>query len=236
MGWIGTRVFTKQNRKRLHLFYKILYALNSIHRNGIIHRDLKPGNLIFDTKNLNLYLIDFGEFYMPNVSKSLSVSTLYYKPPEILVGYMYYDYAFDLWSTGTIFASLIFNKKRFFDGENNTDIVTRIMDVLGYDNLESYIRKLRVQVHGDFPQDYGSLHVGNTSGVGLKYFKGNDTPLATDLALDLLEKLLVYDHDRRITANEAMQHAFFNDVRNEINFIQDFGALHVPEIVTEEQL
>ena len=34
--------------------------------------------------------------------------------------------------------------------------------------------------------------------------------------LDLLDKLLIYDHERRLTASEAMRHVFFDEVREEI--------------------
>jgi casein kinase II subunit alpha len=41
--------------------------------------------------------------------------------------------------------------------------------------------------------------------------------MPSEESLDLLDKLLVYDHDARLTAKEAMAHPYFNDVRDRVN-------------------
>lgn len=49
------------------------------------------------------------------------------------------------------------------------------------------------------------------------YINEDNKDLATKDALDLLNKLLVYDHDKRITAKEALYHPFFDSVKDMFN-------------------
>ena len=56
--------------------YKVVGAIEQIHKKGIVHRDLKPGNLM--VKNDKIILIDFGlakKFYGESKSKRRTVST-----------------------------------------------------------------------------------------------------------------------------------------------------------------
>lgn len=75
-----------------------------------MHRDIKLANTII--KNDTLYLIDWGlgEFYHPKKKLTTKVGTRYYKAPELLVGFQYYDYSIDMWSFGCNLASLLFKK------------------------------------------------------------------------------------------------------------------------------
>lgn len=47
-----------------------------------------------------------------------------------------------------------------------------------------------------------------------KFITEDNRHLVTPEALDLLSKLLTYDHQLRPTAAEAMAHEYFNPVRN----------------------
>ena len=72
-----------------------------------------------------LRLIDWGlaEFYHPNQEYNVRVASRYFKGPELLVDYQYYDYSLDMWSLGCMLASMIFRKEPFFHGHDNYDQV-----------------------------------------------------------------------------------------------------------------
>jgi casein kinase II subunit alpha len=74
---------------------------------------------------LKLRLIDWGlaEFYHPGQEYNVRVASRYFKGPELLVDYQYYDYSLDMWSLGCMLASLIFRKEPFFHGHDNYDQV-----------------------------------------------------------------------------------------------------------------
>ena len=68
-------------------------------------------------------IIDWGlaDFYHPSKTFNVRVSTKYYKAPELLLGNKYYDYQLDVWSTGCMFAGMMFCKSPFFKGVDNDD-------------------------------------------------------------------------------------------------------------------
>lgn len=54
-------------------------------------------------------MIDWGlaEFYFPGKDYNVRVASRYFKSPELLLSYQYYDYSLDVWSTGALFAGIV---------------------------------------------------------------------------------------------------------------------------------
>ena len=72
---------------------QIAAAINVIHRNNIVHRDLKPQNLLISEIG-ELKLADFGlarAQSVPSHTFSSEVVTLWYRPPEVLLGSTHYS-------------------------------------------------------------------------------------------------------------------------------------------------
>lgn len=88
-------------------------------------------------------MIDWGlaEFYHINKDYNVRVASRYFKGPELLVDDIYYDYSLDIWSTGAMFAGIIFKKEPFFHGSDNYDQLVKIVKVLGTDSLHQYLKK-----------------------------------------------------------------------------------------------
>lgn len=78
---------------------------------------------MIDHSQKKLRLIDWGlgEFYHPDAELNVRVASRYYKGPELLIDYKEYDYSLDIWSTGCMFAGMIFMIDTFFKGESNED-------------------------------------------------------------------------------------------------------------------
>lgn len=92
---------------------QLLSGLDHCHSHGVLHRDIKGSNLLVDNNGI-LKIADFGlaSFYDPHLSVPLTsrVVTLWYRPPELLLGASHYGVAVDLWSTGCILGELYAGK------------------------------------------------------------------------------------------------------------------------------
>lgn len=85
---------------------QLLEGIKFCHANNILHRDLKPQNLLINREG-ELKIADFGlarAIGIPVRGYTHEVVTLWYRPPDILLGERNYSKAVDMWSAGCIFA------------------------------------------------------------------------------------------------------------------------------------
>lgn len=191
--------------------YELLKALDYSHSMGIMHRDVKPHNVMIDHDKKVLRLIDWGlaEYYHPGTEYNVRVASRYFKGPELLVDFRLYDYSLDLWSYGCMLASMVFKKEPFFHGNSNTDQLVQIVRVLGSDDLNRYLQTYNLTLSDDY-EDLGYYNRRPWK----RFINENNQHLVSEEFLDFIDKLLRYDHQERLTAKEAMAHAYFNPVRN----------------------
>jgi cyclin-dependent kinase 9 len=95
------------------IMHQLLNGLYYIHKNFILHRDMKTANILV-TKEGKLKLADFGlarAIEQPKADNQATrytnrVVTLWYRPPELLLGERCYGKAIDMWGAGCIMAEL----------------------------------------------------------------------------------------------------------------------------------
>ena len=102
--------FTSEDIK--HYLFNALKGINYAHSNGVMHRDIKPHNILVNAEDKSVKVADWGqaEFYKPGTEYSTKVAALFYKAPELLLEYPFYDYSVDIWALGCVLAELIFQK------------------------------------------------------------------------------------------------------------------------------
>lgn len=170
-----------------YLMEEILSGVSFLHSRGVMHRDLKPSNILFSTKAAEVKLCDFGFSVRFGSSKTASfspqVGTLWYKSPQLLLARRRYSCEVDMWAVGCIMAELVLGKP-LFRGTSEADQLYCINRVIN--PPFSLLRKKMAAAASD-------------SGA---------VPL-TPAGIDLLQRLLAYEPENRITAADALNHAWF---------------------------
>lgn len=192
-------LFTELNRTEfIGIMRRVLAGIAYAHSRGIVHRDIKPQNIIVSADKKECKIIDWGlaEFYIPHTEYNVKVASRFYKAPELLVDYTYYDFSLDMWSFGCILAEYFTKKTPFFCGKDNFDQLFVISDVLGKYDFQSYIRKYQIS-----PPDgvYVSKNPKRKSII-----IDNDKDL-----VHIVDNLLLYDHAERLTAQQCQENPFF---------------------------
>ncbi|EPR77943.1 Cyclin dependent protein kinase [Spraguea lophii 42_110] len=120
----------KQFLKRMA--YQIISGVDYCHKRGILHRDIKPQNILMDRSG-NMKLADFGlarVISVPLRTYTHDIITLWYRPPELLLGFRHYSYSVDIWSIGCIVAELRILRP-LFPGDSEIDQIFRIFKIMG---------------------------------------------------------------------------------------------------------
>merc|ERR1719201_2280553 len=114
------------------LAYQLCRGIEFCHANRIIHRDLKPQNLLIDSR-MRLKIADFGlarAFTLPVPQYTHEVVTVWYRPPEILLGSALYSIPVDLWGIGCVHAEMATGAP-LFCGDSEIDTIFKIFQKLG---------------------------------------------------------------------------------------------------------
>jgi len=197
-----------------YYIYQVLRALDYSHSQGIMHRDVKPHNVMIDHDKRHLRLIDWGlaEFYHMDREYNVRVASRYYKGPELLVDLQHYDYSLDVWSLGCMLAGMVFKKEPFFHGHDNYDQLVKIARVLGTDGLYTYVDKYQLELDPHFDDILGR----HSRKPWSKFITPENQHLVSNDVIDLIDRMLVYDHAERIVPREAMQHRYFQPIQAEL--------------------
>ncbi|KAL0580318.1 hypothetical protein V5O48_001735 [Marasmius crinis-equi] len=185
------------------LMLQLLSAVKHCHSNWILHRDLKTSNLLMNNRG-TIKVADFGlaRRYGDPVGvggMTQLVVTLWYRAPEILLGAEKYSTAVDMWSVGCIFAELLL-KEPLFQAKGELELISMIFKLLGPPTKDSW-------------PEYSSLPLAKTITLPSPQphqFRQKFQYLTT-AGLDLMMSLLTYDPERRISAEEALQHPYFTE-------------------------
>jgi casein kinase II subunit alpha len=198
---------------KLYLF-ELMKALRFCHSRGIMHRDVKPQNIMYEPQTRKLRLIYWGlaEFYQPRARYNIHVASRHFKAIELLVDYQCYDYSVDIWGFGVTMAGIIFNRTPFFRGNDDFDMVAKIATVLGRADLDAYLKKYAIDIPEAMAKDLPKRKA-RMDFASLRQKGDKDRGLITPAAVDLLNRCLRYDHMERISADEALQHEYFRDMR-----------------------
>ncbi|EDL29511.1 mitogen-activated protein kinase 15, partial [Mus musculus] len=187
------------------IFYQLLRATKFIHSGRVIHRDQKPANVLLDSA-CRVKLCDFG------LARSLGdlpegpggqalteyVATRWYRAPEVLLSSRWYTPGVDMWSLGCILGEML-RGQPLFPGTSTFHQLELILKTIPLPSMEEL---------QDLGSDYSALilqNLGSRPQQTLDALLPPDTPPE---ALDLLKRLLAFAPDKRLSAEQALQHPY----------------------------
>ncbi|XP_030447369.1 mitogen-activated protein kinase homolog NTF6-like [Syzygium oleosum] len=189
-----------------YFLYQLLRGLKYVHSANVLHRDLKPSNLLLNA-NCDLKICDFGLARTTSETDFMTeyVVTRWYRAPELLLNCSEYTAAIDVWSVGCILMEIV-TRETLFPGKDYVQQLGLITELLGSpddsdlgflrsDNARKYVKQLPHVSKRSFSQKF---------------------PTVSPLAIDLAEKMLVFDPSKRITVEEALNHPYLSSL-HEIN-------------------
>ncbi|XP_004313997.2 cyclin-dependent kinase 9 [Delphinus delphis] len=195
--------FTLSEIKRV--MQMLLNGLYYIHRNKILHRDMKAANVLI-TRDGVLKLADFGLARAFSLAKNSQpnrytnrVVTLWYRPPELLLGERDYGPPIDLWGAGCIMAEM-WTRSPIMQGNTEQHQLALISQLCGSITPE-------VWPNVDKYELFEKLDL--VKGQKRKVKDRLKAYVRDPYALDLIDKLLVLDPAQRIDSDDALNHDFF---------------------------
>jgi len=192
------------NEHVCYFLYQILRGLKYIHSANVLHRDLKPSNLLLNT-NCDLKICDFGLARIADPDHDHTgflteyVATRWYRAPEIMLNSKGYNKSIDVWSVGCILAEML-NNKALFPGKHYLDQLNHILNVIGSpseDDLKC--------IQNDRARGYLENLPKKSKVPFDRIFQDADP-----MALDLLDKMLTFSPNKRITVEQALSHPYLS--------------------------
>ena len=188
-------------RKAKNWIYQTLKALDFMHRNGIFHRDIKPENILL--RGDQVKLADLGSckgiYSKPPFTEY--ISTRWYRSPECLLTDGYYNYKMDIWGLGCVFFEIL-TLVPLFPGDDEIDQVNKINYLLGSPPDDLYQKLVKNSAHRD------QFCFEHQKGIGINKYLTHVSPKI----IDLMNKMLEYDPDKRLTAKQCLNHECFKDL------------------------
>ncbi|CAO3625760.1 unnamed protein product [Cunninghamella blakesleeana] len=201
------------------ILWQLINGVAYLHANWVLHRDLKPANVlltsegIVKTGDLGLARL-FNKPLQPLFNGDKVVVTIWYRAPELLLGSRHYTKAIDMWAVGCIFGELLALKPIFkgeeakMDNKKNVPFqrsqLTKIFEILGTPSRDRWpgIEQL---------PDYHHLSTFPHCPNNLKQVYQMTPGAKSEAGFNLLSALLEYDPVKRITAEKALSHPYFQE-------------------------
>ena len=182
--------------KRLML--QLLSALAFLHSRRILHRDLKLSNLLYSEKG-ELKLADFGLSRKYKLPLTPKVVSLWYRPPELLLGADVYNESLDNWGAGCAMGELLLGKP-LWNCKSEIEMVGTLFLELGTPNQNNW------------PEFFTLPLIANQS-IVLPIMSSpaklwDRFPGISPAGLSLLSNLILWDPSRRWSAQKA-KHATY---------------------------
>ncbi|KAJ1605095.1 SAP+PHD+MIZ domain-containing protein [Cryptosporidium canis] len=225
-----------------YVVYQLIKVIKYLHSGGLLHRDMKPSNILLNAE-CHVKVADFGlsrsfintrritnhlPSKMDNKTEILGddqpiltdyVATRWYRAPEILLGSTKYTKGIDMWSLGCILGEILCGKP-IFPGSSTMNQLERIINVIDFpsnEDIESIQSPFALTMIESLKEKV-EVNQTNKKDILFKWrnllLKINPKADCNEQALDLLDKLLQFNPNKRISAKDALKHPFVSVFHN----------------------
>lgn len=207
--------------------FQLLQAVAYVHSKNIIHTDLKAENILLvnnPSGACSIKVVDFGSALFSSAWHPPLVGTMHYRAPEAVLQ-AGWSFPLDVWAIACLVVELVTGKHLFELAHDDVHLhmMERALgpipaDLLrkGYANLNQYNTALLQR------DARGAVRIAPCRPDGFQMVQNMRRlkDLVQDpTLLDLLRQMLEYDPARRISAQKALLHPFFNLADDDIDSI-----------------
>ncbi|CAI7591172.1 unnamed protein product [Penicillium viridicatum] len=201
-GLINHPTFSLTLSHKKDLAKQMFEGLNYLHHRGVLHRDIKAANILISNRGL-LKFADFGLARFFSKSRQLDytnrVITIWYRPPELLLGETRYGPAVDVWSAACVCMEM-FTKKAVFPGEGGE-----------LSQMDKIYNALGTPTKTEWPDlvEMPWFHLMRPTERRKRVFEDVYSDVLTSGAMDLISSIFRYDPSQRPSAEDVLKHPYF---------------------------
>ncbi len=132
-------------------------------------------------------------FSLPMGKMTHEIITLWYRPPEVLLGIENYTTKVDSWSVGCIMAEMLLERP-LFAGDCEIGQIFKIFQTMGTPNEQTWMNVSKLP---DYKPTFPKWKAKSLSSI---------MPILDQDGLDLISQLLMMDPEKRLSVREALEH------------------------------